>query len=99
MQITYQKKDGSVMQRFRNTTLPYKIGDETSMGWKVLNIEYEYNNKYYPEYKYNIIKQKRKKAYFKRKKTIELCTKELKTFLYCIIATIVIYVLKKVLGI
>lgn len=99
MQITYQKKDGSVMQRFRNTILPYKIGDTTSMGWKVLNIEYEYNNKYYSEYKYNIIKQKRKKAYFKRKKTIELCTKELKIFLYCIIATIVIYILKKVLGI
>lgn len=37
MQITYQKKDGSVMQRFRNTILPYKIGDTTSMGWKVLN--------------------------------------------------------------
>lgn len=99
MQITYQKKDGSVMQRFRNTILPYKIGDTTSMGWKVLNIEYEYNNKYYPEYKYNIIIQKRKKAYFKRKKTIEHCKTESKKFLYYVAAAIIVNYLIKLLGI
>ena len=99
MQITYQKKDGSVMQRFRNTTLPYKIGDETSMGWKVLNIEYEYNNKYYPEYQYNIIKQKRKRAYFKKKKAIEICKNEFKMFIYCFITIVFIYLFKMLLGI
>ena len=41
IQITYQKKDGSIIQKYRNTSLPYKIGDTTSMNWKVLNIEYE----------------------------------------------------------
>ena len=99
MQITYQKKDGSVMQRFRNTILPYKIGDTTSMGWKVLNIEYEYNNKYYPEYQYNIIKQKRKRAYFKKKKAIEFCKNEFKMFIYCFITIVFIYLFKMLLGI
>lgn len=99
MQITYQKKDGSVMQRFRNTILPYKIGDTTSMGWKVLNIEYEYNNKYYPEYQYNILKQKRKRAYFKKKKAKEFFKNEFKMFIYCFITVIFIYLFKTLLGI
>ena len=99
MQITYQKKDGSVMQRFRNTILPYKIGDTTSMGWKVLNIEYEYNNKYYPEYKYNILRQKDKRKYFKKKKAIEFCKNEFKMFLYCFITIVFIYLFKMLLGI
>lgn len=99
MQITYQKKDGSVMQRFRNTILPYKIGDTTSMGWKVLNIEFEYKNKYYSEYKYNILKQKDKRAYFRKKKAIDFCKNEFKMFIYCFITVIFIYLFKMLLGI
>ena len=98
MQVTYQKSDGSIIKRLRNTTLPYKIGDITSMGWKVLNIEYKYNNKFYPEYQYNILIQKNKQQFNKRKQTIELCTKEFKTFLYYFIVIILINILKKLLG-
>ena len=67
MQITYQKRNGCIIQRFRNTMLPYNNGDETSMGWKVLNIEYEYNGKYYPEYQYNMLIQKSKQRFIIKK--------------------------------
>ena len=53
IQITYQKRNGNILYRLRKTMLPYRIGDITSMGWKVLNIEYEYKNKYYSYYEYN----------------------------------------------
>ena len=99
MQITYQKQDGCIFQRQRNTTLPYKIGEITSMGWKVLNIEYEYKNKFYSERNYNILVSKDKQAIIKRKQTIELITKEFKTFTYYFIAVLIINLLKMLLGI
>ena len=97
MQITYQKNNGCIIQRQRNTALPYKIGETTSMGWKVLNIEYEFNNKFYPEYKYNILIHKSKQI--KKKQAIELCTREFKTFLYYFIAVLLINLLKMLMGI
>ena len=99
MQITYQKNNGCIIQRQRNTALPYKIGETTSMGWKVLNIEYEFNNKFYPEYKYNILIHKSKQASIKKKQAIELCTREFKTFLYYFIAVLLINLLKMLMGI
>lgn len=99
MQITYRKNDGTIIQKYRKTVLPYNIGDMTSMGWIVLNIEYEYNNKFYPEYKYNILIEKDKKASTKKKEIKETCTKEAKTFIYCFIVVILISVLKNLFGI
>ena len=99
MQITYQKRDGNIIQRYRNTMLPYKIGDETSMGWKVLNIEYEYNNKYYPEYKYHMLVHKHKQLYIKKKQLLELCRLEIRTLVYYFIAVAVVNGLKFILGI
>ncbi len=99
MQITYQKSNGSIMQKYRNTLLPYKIGDTTSMGWKVLNIEYKYKDKFYPEYKYHILIHKEKQRCTQRKLAIELCIKEVKNLLYCIIAVLIISILKNLLGI
>ena len=55
------------------------------MGWKVLNIEYEYNNKFYSEYNYNKLLNKAKQESIKKKQTIEICTREFKTFLYYLI--------------
>ena len=86
MQITYQKKDGSIIHRTRSTTLPYKIGDITSMGWKVLNIEYEYNNKFYSMNEYYELLNKNKQKVIKARKTKELLTKEIRTLIhYCIV--------------
>jgi hypothetical protein len=68
------------------------------MGWKVLDIEYEYNNKYYPEYKYDMLIQKDKELYIRKKQIKELLVKEVKTFLYIIIG-IILYYIKIRLGI
>lgn len=93
IQITYKKNDGNIIQRYRNTTLPYKIGDMTSMGWQVLNVEYEYKNKYYSEYKYNILIQNSKKLAVKKQQIYSLFRQELKTFLYCVVVIIILKLL------
>lgn len=98
MQITYQKKDGCIIKRLRKSLLPYKIGEETSMGWKVLNIEYEYKNKFYPEYKYHMLIHKDKCMCIKRQKARELYIQEIKTFLYCILAILLVTYIKELLG-
>ena len=99
MQITYQKKDGSIIQRIRNTILPYKIGETTSMGWKVLNIEYEYNNQYYPESEFNKLIHKRRQNSIKKNHTKDVCLNEFKKFMYYFIAVVLINFLKMLLGI
>lgn len=45
--ITYQKNNGDIFFRARNSLLGLSIGDETSMGWKVLDIHYLYEGNYY----------------------------------------------------
>lgn len=70
IQVTYQKKDGTILNRIRNTSLNYNIGDITSMGWKILDIEYNYNGKYYSKYDYDkmMMNDKKKKQRIKRLK-------------------------------
>ena len=99
IQVTYQKRDGDIIHRLRNTILPYKVGDTTSMGWKVLNIEYEYKNKYYPEYEYNVLIAKNRKRYVKIRETRDRILKEFKTLLYYFIVIIMYHYIKILLGI
>lgn len=99
MQITYQKNDGSIIQRERNTMLPYKIGETTSMGWKVLNIEYEYKNKFYSQYEYNVLLNKNKQKYIKKKQVKEIYINRLRTLMYYCAAVIIVNLLKYILGI
>lgn len=87
------------MQKFRKTELPYRIGDETSMGWKVLNIEYEYENKFYPKYEYNMLKDMNKKKIIKMKKMKEICIREIKNILYYFIVINILYYIKIRIGI
>ena len=70
IQVTYQKKDGTILNRIRNTSLNYNIGDITSMGWKILDIEYNYNGKYYSKYDYDkmMMNDKKKQQRIKRLK-------------------------------
>lgn len=58
-QITYQKRNGEVFYRIRNT-IPGAIGDETSMGWIILDIKYLFKKDYYSfvEYKQLMRKQR-----------------------------------------
>lgn len=97
--VTYQKENGCIIQRQRKTMLPYKIGERTSMGWTVLNIEYQYKDQYYPEYKYHMLIQRDKQLFSKRKQMIELCTFQMRTLVYYFIAILVINLLKFILSI
>ncbi len=50
--IIYQKSNGIIFVRTYNYDQGRKIGDETSMGWKVLNVLYECDGNYYQYHKY-----------------------------------------------
>ena len=98
MQITYQKRNGNIIYKLRKTMIPYEIGETTSMGWKVLNIEYEYNNKFYPLKEYNMLISKNVDRYIKKQQIKELCIKETKTLLYIIIGLYIINLINILLG-
>ena len=59
-QITYQKKDGTLFNRER-FSLPGYVGQETSMGWIIKDIKYNFNGKYYSLREYQILMDKMKK--------------------------------------
>lgn len=73
--IIYQKTDGTKFIRAYNYDYGRKIGDETSMGWKVLNVLYEYEGNYYQYDKYmGIIREKMEKQ--RNKKIIRKAIKK-----------------------
>ena len=46
--ITYQKSNGETFIRPYNSSQRFKrVGEETSMGWKVLDIHYKHGDNYY----------------------------------------------------
>lgn len=47
MKIIYQKRNGEIIERIRQTYCPYRVGETTSMGWKVIDILYPYKDNYY----------------------------------------------------
>lgn len=98
LQITYQKNDGCIIQRIRKTMIPYNIGDTTSMGWKVLNIEYEYNNKFYSHYNYGMLIYKDRQKYIKKKQLKELIIEKIKTLIDCLGVILFLYCLKNIIG-
>ena len=65
--ITYQKTNGDIILRPRKSIYNLKVGDETSMGWKVLNIHYNYDGNFYTYLDYCRVvrgnQQKRKKQH------------------------------------
>lgn len=98
MQITYQKNDGSIIYRLRKTMLPYNIGDTTSMGWKVLNIEYKYKDKYYQVYQYYMLISKDRERYKRKQQIKNFCIKGTKSLLYYIIGIYIINLINILLG-
>lgn len=90
IQVTYQKRDGSIIYRLRNSIPPYRIGESTSMGWTVMNIEYQYKDKFYSEFDYAMLLYKKKQLVLKKQKIKELFLKEIKTILYYIIIMILL---------
>jgi len=90
IQVTYQKRDGTIFQRLRETHPEHKIGESTSMGWKILSIKYQDKDKFYTEYEYSMLIYKRKQLFLKKQKIKELFLKEIKTILYYIIIMILL---------
>lgn len=60
-QITYKKRNGEVFYRIRDSLPTQTIGEETSMGWIILDIKYLINNKFYSFSEYKQIMKKYKK--------------------------------------
>lgn len=66
--IVYQKNNGKIFVRTYNQDRGKKIGDETSMGWKVLNVLYEFDGNYYQYHKYmRLLRNKLKKKANKKR--------------------------------
>lgn len=61
--ISYQKRNGEVFCRIRNTIPDCGLGHQTSMGWKVIDIKYWFKNGFYSSNEYGNLKTK----YYKRK--------------------------------
>lgn len=59
--ITYQKRNGVIFDRIRSTLPSEYIGETTSMGWTILNIQYGLNGKFYNPSDYYIELRKYKK--------------------------------------
>ena len=72
MLVTYQKRNGTIIQRTVRNHPPYRIGETTSMGWKLLDIKYFYKGKYYSQTDYDLLIDK---AYKKSKKIREIKNK------------------------
>lgn len=45
--IIYQKENGEIIERERNTLPLQTIGETTSMGWKIIDIFNGFQNKWY----------------------------------------------------
>ena len=60
--VTFQKNNGDIIVRPRMSAYELHIGDETSMGWKVLDIHYQFNdgNYYHEEDYYRKLRETKK---------------------------------------
>lgn len=61
--IVYKKVNGDIIERIRNTMPSHAIGEYTSMGWLILDIQYFIGNNYYDYFTYKKILNKRIKKY------------------------------------
>lgn len=82
--ITYQKRNGEIIDRIRNTLPAKNIGEETSMGWIIVDIKYFIKDDYYSfrDYKQLLHKQTR---YNHIHRNIKLYLKKYSTILTLII--------------
>lgn len=75
IKVTYQNKKGEIIEKYRQVYTTHTIGETTCWGWKVLDIKYSYNGKYYSMYDYDKIISKKikreEKIYFFKKEVIK----------------------------
>lgn len=51
--VLYEKNNGKLIYRYRNSKPQYEVGSITSMGWKLVDIRKLYNGSVISEYNYN----------------------------------------------
>ena len=88
IQMVYQKANGQIVKRIRNTMAPYKIGDRTSMGWIVIDIKYLYRHKYYPKYEYDKLIARHFVIQKRKSKILKVFTRLYKQLVYCLVLLI-----------
>lgn len=68
--ITFEQSNGNIIMRPRLSDGGLRIGDETSMGWKVIDIHYQFSDgNYYHEvdFLYKLREAKKKRDPLKKK--------------------------------
>ncbi len=75
--ITYQKNNGDIFFRARNSLAELSIGCETSMGWKVIDIHYLYEGNYYRYADYERVRRNKRLKQKKDKKLVKYLIKQL----------------------
>lgn len=58
IRITYQKRNGDIIERDITGFTTHRVGEVTSMGWKIIDIKHKYKGKYYSLNKYDKIVQR-----------------------------------------
>lgn len=61
--VLYRKNNGEIIYRARRTRPDYKIGELTSMGWKVLDIKLFHKGRALSNSEYNEILERRTNIY------------------------------------
>lgn len=94
--IIYKKGNGNIIERKRSTLPEHEVGEYTSMGWKILDIKYLFNDEVYNTYNEyrNAIKKFYKYDYIKRKisRSIKKNVWKLMFILYSILSFTVLLV-------
>lgn len=80
--VFYQRQNGEIIERIRNTLPHYKLGETTSMGWIIVDIHYLLDNKYYPFREYRIKLDKQIKRNHVKRKIIKYIKKYVGLVLY-----------------
>ena len=78
--IIYEKENGNVFLRFRsNIPETYGQNNTTSMGWKVIDVLYEYEGNFYKKESYDRIIRGKQLKPKKPKKLLNFVIKKLQT--------------------
>ena len=89
--IFYQKRNGDVICRIRNTMPQYGIGKETSMGWKIVDIKQRFKSSYYSFTEYNKLEKNRRKRY----QFIKVLKKYFNKYIYQLLFILLLFFLLK----
>lgn len=64
--VIYRNKNFEYKYRILQYHPPYKVGDRTSMGWDVIDIQYYFENQFYTYKEYQPLKTKELEKFDKR---------------------------------